>query len=213
MEKIKDLVRKRSSKSLPRMSRSIDQRPHSSRSTDMPDKSDKDLPAVTVRDTTTAHQSGSSTPLRPSSQWGKALQDKSPTSLGQEQDTPVVAVSAVPARESSLRFNRASPPPHMEEDYDRYRTMLSKSATRPQMGDRDILHDASKEAQVPVSMTDQQKASCEYGRRQIQATHGNHLNMQALSIADDGTGIGRASTEPIPMNENNSNPRSSLLTQ
>jgi hypothetical protein len=88
--------------------------------------------------------------------------------------------------------------------------MLAESATGSQKGDRDIFHDVSGEAQPPISRTDQQKASRQYGRRQIHATDGvNGLNMQGLSIADDGTGIGRASTEPTPMNESTSNTRSS----
>jgi hypothetical protein len=115
---------------------------------------------------------------------------------------------AVPDRDSSLRFKRASPP-HIEEDYDRYRDMLAKPATRPQKVDAEIFHDASQEAQAPSSRTDQQKASREYGRPQIQATDGDDLNMQSLSIAGGGVDIDRASTEPVPVNESNSDARRS----
>ena len=212
MEKIKDLVKRRSTKS-----KSVDEGPASRRSADMPaartlegyhPASDKELPPVPAVDTTAAHQSGSSTPLRSSSQWGKPAQEKSPTYSEQQQVTPTASASAVLKRESSLQVKRASPP-HIEEDYDQYRNMLAQSATGSRKGDQDIFHDASEEAQAPTSTTDQQKASRDYGRRQIHGTDGNDLNMQGLSIVDDGTGIGRASTEPIPMNEANSNTQSS----
>lgn len=41
--------------------------------------SDKDLPNVPALETTGAHQSGYSTPLRPSSQWANSGKGKSPT--------------------------------------------------------------------------------------------------------------------------------------
>jgi hypothetical protein len=206
MEKVKDLVRRRSRRSLHRKSRSLDQRPDYRPSGDMPSTSGKDLPPVPAVDTTTTHQAGGSTPLRPSSQWGKPAQEQSPSSEGRLQGMSIVPASTVPERENSLRFKRTSPP-HIEQDYDQYRKRLAESATGAQKGESDIFHDANEEIQGPVSRTDQQKASREYGRRQIQATDGNDLNIQGLSIAEDGTGTGRALTEPIPMDE--SNPRSS----
>lgn len=144
----------------------------------------------------------------PAPSGGNSGQDKSPTSSVQWQGTPIAPALAIPEREGSLRVKRASPP-RIEEDYDQYRNMLAKSATSSQKGSRDIFHDASEESQAPMSRTDQQKASREYGRRQIHATDGNHLNMQSLSVADSGSGIGRASTKPTPMKEPNSNTRSS----
>lgn len=116
---------------------------------------------------------------------------------------------AVPDRDSSLRFKRASPP-RIEEDYDRHRNMLAKSATGLQKMDAEIFHNASQEAQAPSSRTDQQKASREYGRRQIQATDGDNLDMQSLSIAGNGVDIDRASTESVSVNESNSDTRRSL---
>jgi hypothetical protein len=87
--------------------------------------------------------------------------------------------------------------------------MLAKSATGPQKVDAETFHNASQEAQAPSSRTDQQKASREYGRRQIQATDGDDLNMQSLSIVGNGVDIDRASTEPVSVNESNSDTRRS----
>jgi hypothetical protein len=90
--------------------------------------------------------------------------------------------------------------------------MLARSAFGSQKDDGDVFHDASEGA-GPTShpSLNQQQASREYGRRQIQATDGNDLDMQGLSIADNGTGTGipRASTEPAPTNETNPNTGSS----
>jgi hypothetical protein len=175
MGKIKDLVRRRSSKSLHRKSKSQDQRPEYRPSGDRPEIGDKDLPPVPAVDPA-SHQPRNLTPLRPSSQWGKPAQEKSPTATVENPDTPAVPASAVPDRDSSLRFKRASPP-HIEEDYDQYRIMLARSAAGAQKAEVEIFHDASEEAQAPSSRTDRQEASREYSRRQIQATDGNDLNM------------------------------------
>ena len=92
--------------------------------------------------------------------------------------------------------------------------MLARSATGPQKddGDVDVFHDASEgTGSTSHPILNQQQASREYGRRQIQATDGNDLDMQGVSIADNGTGTGilRASTKPTPMNETNPNIRNS----
>jgi hypothetical protein len=121
---------------------------------------------------------------------------------------PIVPASAVPERESSLRFKRISPP-HIKQDYDQYRNRLAESATDTQKGDTSVFHDTNEEVQGPMSKTKQQKASREYGRRQIHATDGNDLNMQVPSITEGGNSIGGASTKPMPINESNSNTRRS----
>ena len=157
---------------------------------------DRDLPPVPAVDPSIRY-TGSSTPLQPSSQRGQPAQEQSPA--------PVVPASAVPERQSSLKFKPASPP-HIEEDYDQYRNMLAKSATGAHREDPEVFHDASEEVPGPTSRTSQQQARRDYGRHQSQATDGNDLNIQGLSIADDGTGNGRTSTERTPVNESNSNP-------
>lgn len=120
-------------------SRSIDQQPASRRSADLragrtrdaghPD-SDKDLPPVPHVDTTAI---GLVLPhlYDPASSGVILGKTKSPTSS--VQGTPIAPALAIPERESSLRVKRASSP-RIEEDYDQYRNMLTKSATGSQKG-------------------------------------------------------------------------------
>jgi hypothetical protein len=135
--------------------------------------------------TTGAHQSGHSTPLRPGSQWAKSGKGESTIHL-EQQSQPIVPASAIPACESSLRYKHASP--HIEQDYDEYRNMLARSAVGSQKHGGDVFHEGTVANSHPT--LNQQQASCGYGRRQIQATDSYGLDVQDLSIVDNGTGTG-----------------------
>jgi hypothetical protein len=70
---------------------------------------------------------------------------------------------------------------------DEYQNMLARSAVRSQKHGGDVFHDASEGTVANSHPTlNQQEASREYGKRQIQATNSYCLEMQDLLIVDNG---------------------------